>query len=396
MLKNKELPFIIEHIFDNLLIIGDPHIYNARPGRRRDESFLNTILDKLNQAKDIANSRNCFSIITGDFFHTKTIEVKSEFLNKIIQILKGFNHKPLVLSGNHEKAEWVITDKDALSIFKNTDLIDILDGNELIGKIKIKDKIVAIGGTCYGEKIPYDLTEFIGMEGGKTFRDEEETVIFNEAKANQKNKDIVLIDRSPKEDSNVELHNNIKNILGVDKVVWVTHHDLSFNEVYPFSRPLHPIDGVDIMFNGHMHGYKKPVLKGLTQCYNLGNIVRLKIDEKDNIPSVWVYDINSNEKEYDINGMEVEKIERVVLKYKPFEEVFSLEGRNINESHKDIEIKTSNFVSLMLSDNVNEKTDEAVFIKEELDNMSSDFSKPAYDYVINLLSECVEEEIKKK
>lgn len=402
VLKDKSLPLLSDHIFSHILNIGDPHLYNARPGRRRDEDFLETVLNKLTQIKNIANEKNCFSLITGDFFHTKTIDIKSEFINKIIKVLKEFNHKPLVLSGNHEKAEWKITDKDALSILKNTDLIDVLDGNGLVGKIIVEQdgvkQIIGIGGTCFGETIPYDLTSFIGMEENSSFRDDEEIEIYKEALEKQKGQKIILIDKSPKEKSNVELHNRIKSLLGVDKIIWITHHDLAFNEVFPFSRPLHPIDGVDIMINGHMHSYKKPVKKDLTQCYNPGNIVRLKIDEIDNIPSVWIYSPFDNEKEYDINGLEIEKLHRIVLKYKPYEEVFSLEGKNIIESKKDLNIDTGNFVKLLLSDQHQEKTDEAVFIKEKLDEIkgSEEISDPAYNYILSLISEVVETQIKNK
>lgn len=396
---NEEVRFITDHIFNNVLIIGDPHIYNARPGRRRDESFLDTILDKMNQAKEIANKNNAYVLITGDFFHTKTIEIKSEFLNKIIKVMKGFKFKPLVLSGNHEKSEWAITDKDALSILKNTDLVDVIDGNELFGKIKVeKDGIIneiAIGGTCFGETIPYDLTEFLEMEGGKSFRDEEEIQIYKEEEKKQKGNKIILISKSAKEFSDVDLHKKIKQRIKADKVIWMTHHDLVFGENYPYSRPLHPIDGVDIVINGHMHNYKKPVKKDLTQFYNPGNIVRLKIDEIDNIPSVWLYNPINNEYEEDVVGNKVEKIQQIILKYKNSEEVFNLEGKNIVASQKDIIIDSSNFINLMLNETIQDKTDEAVFIKEVLDSEKDNLSTPTYNYILNLLSEVVEMNIKK-
>lgn len=399
ILKNQELSLISDHIFENILIIGDPHIYNARPGRRRDDNFLTTILDKMNQAKDIANNNNAYVLITGDFFHTKTIEIKSEFLNKIIKIMKGFKFKPLVLSGNHEKSEWAITDKDALSILKNTDLVDVIDGNELFGKIRIKKgniiKEIALGGTCFGESIPYDLTDFLEMEGGKTFREDEEVKIYKEEEEKQKGNKIILINRTPKSNSNVELHEKIKERLQVDKVIWMTHHDLVFGENYPYARPLHPIDGVDLVINGHMHNYKKPVKKDLTQFYNPGNIVRLKIDEIDNIPSVWLYNPIDNEYEEDIIGNKVEKLNQVVLKYKHAEEVFNFEGKNITSSQKDMVIDSSNFIKLMLNESIQDKTDEAVFIKEVLDNEKENLSTPAYNYILNLLSEVVEMNIKK-
>lgn len=396
--RGMELPYITEEEFNNILIIGDPHIYNARPGRRRDDNFLDTILDKLSQAKDISNKNNAYTIITGDFFHTKTIEIKSEFLNKIIRVLKGFNFKPLVLSGNHEKSEWAISDKDALSILKNTDLVDVIDSNELFGKIKlVKDgetSIVAIGGTCFGESIPYDLTDFIEMDEGQSFRDEEEKQIYFEESEKQKGNKIIMINRTPKSYSDHIIHDKIKKSLNVDKVLWMTHHDLVFGENYPYARPLHPIDGVDIVINGHMHNYKQPVKKDLTQYYNLGNIVRLKIDEIDNIPSVWLYNPLEKKYESDITGQEVEKINQVILNYRKSEEVFNLEGTNIISSKKDIEVDSSKFVSLMLNEQIRDKTDEAVFIKETLDNEIDNISKPVYDYILMLLSEVIESNLK--
>lgn len=96
MLKHKikvtpEIGYIFEHIFNYIQVIGDPHVYDARPGRRRDVNFLDTVLDKLSQAAEIANDNNAYTVITGDFFHSKTIDIKSEFINKIIKVLKNSN-----------------------------------------------------------------------------------------------------------------------------------------------------------------------------------------------------------------------------------------------------------------------------------------------------------------
>ena len=49
----------------------------------------------------------------------------------------------------------------------------------------------------------------------------------------------------------------------------------------------------------------------------------------------------------------------------------------------------------MLNETIQDKTDEAVFIKEVLDNEKDNLSTPAYNYILNLLSEVVEMNIKK-
>ena len=84
----------------------------------------------------------------------------------------------------------------------------------------------------------------------------------------------------------------------------------------------------------------------------------------------------------------------MILKYKHSEEVFNLEGKNIKSSQKDIIIDSSNFINLMLNETIQDKTDEAVFIKEVLDNEKDNLSTPAYNYILNLLSEVVEMHIK--
>ena len=52
-----------------VLYIGDPHVWSKKPGRRRDEDFLATILGKLGQAAEIANKNHLWPICPGDLLH---------------------------------------------------------------------------------------------------------------------------------------------------------------------------------------------------------------------------------------------------------------------------------------------------------------------------------------
>lgn len=387
-----------------LLFIGDPHIFNGNIGLRRDISFFKTSLDKLEQAVKIANDNNLYTVILGDFFHKEENRSENVYINNVITVLKKFNRTPVTIIGNHEKTEWILTSKDALSVLNNADKIDIMYQNGFFGIIEIINdegeiKRVALGGTPYGQPIPYDLCDFIGMEGGKTFREDEEIKLFLEAvEKNNGKKDTALVTEAPKTDSNETLHEKIKQTLMCDDVVWITHHDLAFEGHYPTSRPLHPIDGVDMMINGHIHDTKKPVKVGLTTCYNPGNITRLSIDMDKHIPSVWSWTPFDNEGMSSSQGVKVPKLQQHILKFAPPEEVFNYEGRHTRVSYKlnDEETKSS-FVRLLLNDQMSKKTHEAVAVKESIQTIKENdkeglFNQEVLAIIDNLFNTVIKEE----
>lgn len=406
-LKKNSLPLnVINHgsPVKGLLFIGDPHIFNGNPGLRKDVSFFKTSLDKLEQAVKIANEKDLYTVILGDFFHKDNDRTENLYINKIISTLKKFKRTPVTIIGNHEKTEWLLTEKDALSVLNNADKIDIMYQNGFFGVIEVVDqngviKRVALGGTPYGQPIPYDLCDFIDMPGGNTFREEEELKIYLEAvEKNNGKRDTALVTESPKTDANETLHEKIKQELNCDEVIWITHHDLAFEGHYPFSRPLHPIDGVDMMINGHIHDTKKPVRVGLTSCYNPGNITRLSIDMDKHIPSVWSWSPFDEESMASAQGVKVPKLHQHVLKFAPPEEIFNYEGRHTKVSYKlNDENARSSFVRLLLEDQFNKKTHESIAIKESIQSIKENdkenlFNNETLAIIDNLFNVVINEE----
>ncbi len=229
---------------NGLLFVGDPHVWSKRPGRRLDESFLETVLRKLTFIAEQSNTLNLWTFFTGDFFHDDE-DYDVEMLIKIIKVLKMFKRKPVTIVGNHEKNETVLKEKDVLSILKVTGLMDVIEKNSFWGKLEITDieskeiKTIAIGGTPYGQVIPYDLSDFVGVDG-RSFRPEIDEIAAEKSKLSAKNsmgKRIapLLLESNANEDivPNKEVHEQILKKIKCDEVIWLTHHDLAFEGTYP-------------------------------------------------------------------------------------------------------------------------------------------------------------------
>lgn len=392
-----------------LLFIGDPHLWSKRPGRRRDVSYLDTILEKLTKIANISNNNHLLPVFLGDLFHEDD-DSEPEMLVKIIKVLQLFNRKPVTIVGNHEKDEWVLKEKNALALLKVTGLIDVIEKNSFWGKIALTDPEtgivhnVAIGGTPYGQTIPYDLTSFICEEGGTSIRedlDKENTVLAKEkVKSLAGRSGVNLLSESNVNEHilpNNELNNYIHEKLDCKSVIWLTHHDLAFENTYPNSIPLHNIDGVDMMINGHIHGTKKPVKVGNTACYNPGNISRLSIDMSEHLPSVWMWNPFLNKIMPSAKGVSVPHLEQIVLPHVSGEEIFNFEGRHTQKSLIEVlpeEIEHSVFVELLNTENnSNNKTDDGIYLKESMDQIfnEKETSEPVKLILENLFHRALKE-----
>lgn len=401
--KNKDI------ITEGLLFVGDPHVWSKRPGRRLDESFLDTVLKKLTFIAEKSNELNLWVFFTGDFFHDDE-DYEVEMLIKVIKILKMFKRKPVTIVGNHEKNEWVLKEKDVLSVLKVTGLMDVIETNSFWGKLDITNpetgdvKKIAIGGTPYGQKIPYDLSDFVGVEG-RSFRPEIDAIAAEKSKLSVKSNmgrgvAPVLLESHTNEEikPNIDVHKNILNKLGCDDVVWLTHHDLAFEGTYPNSFPLHNIDGVSMLVNGHIHGTKKPVLVGNTVCYNPGNITRLSVDMVNHLPAVWSYNPFDTEGMPSSRGIKVPKLEKIIIPHIKGQEIFNFTGKHTKASLLDKEEfneeqTDSVFVELLRNDINTERTDDAIFVKESLDKIyaEKEIKSPVKIVVNNLLVKVLQE-----
>lgn len=294
------------------LFIGDPHLWSKSPGKRLDSSFMYTVLKKLEQAKQIAMERKLYPVILGDLFHEDS-DHDPLMIVELMKILKEFPHPPTTIVGNHEKKQTVLTDDVAISIIKTANLLYTIEKNQIFAKFSFNGNDYYLGGTPYGQKIISDVSQVVSKKDAE----------------------------------------KIKNI------IWITHHDLAFNDTYPGAQPVQEIKGCFMAINGHIHQTKKPIKKGDTTWYNPGNITRLSTDCDEHIPSVWEW------------KPELKELNQIPLVFE--KNIFNKVGQQIEATVKTPKMNstysTSEFVA-MLAQHTNNKeqnrTSDGAYIKDNI------------------------------
>lgn len=307
--------------YNGLLFVGDPHLWSLSPGTRIDVdmSFAEVVLDKINQAIDIALEHNLFLVFLGDLFDDDE-EKDNLILVKLMKLLKRLPEPPVTILGNHEKKEIKLTDDVALSVIKEAGLIDVIEKTEVYAKFEFKNKqVVYLGGTPYGMPIPVDIKPYL------------------KKKDNEENSD----------------------------VIWITHHDLAFGEDYPGAQQLREVQNCFMLVNGHNHVTKNPMQIGMTKCFNPGNITRMTTADVNHIPRVWQWlpELKNELISYD-------------LKYN--KNVFNLIHKNIQANKRYKELKEadaytmSKFVDMLNAQKQDEhdKTDDGSYLKENINSFS--------------------------
>jgi hypothetical protein len=301
---------------NGLMFIGDPHLDDAKPGRRLDESFTETILGKLEFLIERCNERGLVPVILGDLFEPENkVRVSNKLLNRTIRILTGSKLKAIINVGNHDKKNDILTDEDSLMTLKNSGVLHVIDEAGPVAVFQIGAKRYGMGASPYGQAIPTDVTG--------AFPD-------------------------------------------TDSVIWLTHHDIAFESPYPGSQPVHAIRGCNVVVNGHMHLYKKPLRIGTTTWFNPGNITRQYIDAIEHIPAVYIMS-------------DQPKLEKLVLPHA--QGIFNLTGKLIDpvspgEAPKDGKPSSggygdidTDFVALLAAEDSLEmkRSDDGSILKEEID-----------------------------
>ena len=299
---------------DGLLFIGDPHVWSSKKtGRRLDSDFCLTVCNKLEQAIDIANENNLMPIILGDLLEDENDD-DPFMLIRLIRIFKKSKRKPLTLIGNHEKKQNFLTDDTALALLREADVLLTLERSGLSFRINCANVSVGIGGSPYGQPIPSDITL-------------------------------------------------ARTESGVSVVFWLTHHDLGFLGCYPGADELPEIQGVDYLVNGHMHKPAPPVQMGQTLCFNPGNITRMSVDCRNQIPCVYSWTPQSPQ------------FKPIALQYQ--NNIFDLTGLLLNASDPTpdpeqtqaaLDLFESGFARLLRQQQIDDRyqSDDATFLKEDL------------------------------
>lgn len=326
------------HEFNNyngLLFVGDPHLWSLKPDRRLDDNFALTVLNKIEQAVDIANEKNLYLIFLGDLFH-KNNECNIDILTKLSRILRKLKNPPATVEGNHEKSQTKLSDDVALSLLRENQTIFTMETNGLWGKFHFNDGFSCyVGATPYGEKIPKE----------------------------------------------VELPKNEKNDT---PIIWLTHHNLDFGESYPGVIKVEEIKNVSMLVNGHIHKTKKPIKVGKMIAHNPGNITRLSKDCADHIPAVWEWNSSLN---WDLEPISITH-KKVVFDLSDSQIVVETLPSLVSEEITPQQ--TIQFVEKMaeFSQSVDpNKTDDGTVIKENMKalvkvmNLNQDFLNDMYDLV---------------
>lgn len=320
-----------------LLFIGDPHLWSFKPGRRRDASFRDTVLNKIAQAVKISNENNLWPVFLGDLFHAPD-DNDLPTIVRLMRILGEFDRKPVTLDGNHDKDELTLTDRNQLTVLREADKIDVIETNGPWATLVLENpdgKVarVQVGGTSYGRPIP------------KTYE---------EAFSGDRPDD-------------------------VETVLWLTHEDLAFDGLYPGCLPLEHIPGIDMVVNGHMHATKLPVQKDGTVFYNPGNITRMSIDLAEHVPSVWEWTPFNKETMASSTGTRVPKLIQHVLTHAPAAECFDFEGRhsrNVAVPTQAAEENGSRFVEIMKQEHLAGRTDDGEYTRRSLEEVLEEFEAP--------------------
>ena len=322
-----------------ILWIGDPHVWSFKPGRRRDASFRDTVLNKIAQAVRISNERDLWPVFLGDLFHVPDDNDISTLI-RLIRVLNAFERKPVTIDGNHDKDELTLSEKNPLQLLVESDQIELISSSAPWARLNLqapdgREHLVVVGGTPYGRPIPQSFAEAFGAERSSD----------------------------------------------IGTALWVTHEDLAFEGAYPGALPLEPIPGVDIVVNGHMHATKLPVDRDGTVYYNPGNITRMSIDLAEHVPAVWEWSPFVTDSMASASGTRVPLFQRHALEHAPAGEAFDFEGRHARSAVLPAgpvaeEEKQSVFVQIIKEEPADERTDDGTHARESLEAVLVDLEVP--------------------
>jgi hypothetical protein len=318
---------------DGLLFIGDPHLSSKKPGRRKDRNFSLTVLKKIEYVINLCNERKFVPCFLGDMFD-EAVEKDEALKTKLIRILRQSWTTPISNVGNHDKINDTLTDSDTLAIIAESGVLKVCTKAGALETFKIGDKIVGVGATPYGQSFPTDARPFFGP---------------------------------------------------VDQIIWLTHHDVAFENPYPGSVAPQAIIGCRLVVNGHMHLRKNVVKANTTVWFNPGNITRQHVDAIDHEPAVFALTAKGGLEKFAIPH---EKI------------IFDLTGKLIDaispgeapssETNKDFDSAFVNLLNANSSMEMAKSDDGSILLEDIKDKFAREkTSEDVQGIVLNLLNRAV-------
>lgn len=204
--------------FSGLLFIGDPHVAAYPPGHRTDD-YRGAVLGKLSYCLQKACEERLLPVILGDLFHVP----RDNPNGLLVELMELFRPTlPWVLVGNHDKYEARLTRDVSLAVLDAAHVLKLLDQAGPVAELHLGRTRVLLGASPDWTPIP----------------------------------------------SAVESH-------GFDRVIWITHHNVSFPDYEAGRIALREIPGVDLLVNGHIHTPKPPQRRGQTLWVNPGSLTRI-------------------------------------------------------------------------------------------------------------------------
>lgn len=301
-------------VANGFLFIGDVHLTSRKPDRRHDD-YAQNILKKVEFVIAIANRERYVPVFLGDIFHYAN-ESSKALETALTRVLKKSWISPFSNVGNHDISHKILCDDDSLALLGESGVITLAKMAGPAGYFSLQGYPVGLYFVPYGQIIP------------KSVKGE-----FAE---------------------------------GVP-VVMVTHHDIAFEGAYPGAHLPHPVEGCELVVNGHIHLYKGFVEKGETQWFNPGSLARTAIDAITHEPTVWSYSLDQ-EKNVIIYPWEVDHKK----------DVFDITGKRVQaltedpletEDKKGTRALTESRFSKLISEVMEAEpttTDEGVNLREEI------------------------------
>ena len=220
-----------------LLFIGDLHLSSSPPGRRR-QGYMGQGLAKLRHLIDLANEMRFAPIMLGDVFDRER-DPSEALKTRLLRELHRSWTTVLTNVGNHDKQGAVLSESDSLAVVSETGHpLRAFASSGPGAEFLIEGRRVGVGFTPHDQPVPEDVRGAFP---------------------------------------------------GADAVFWITHHDIGFEGAYPGALEPHPIEGCNVVVNGHMHLRKQPVTAGGTMWCNFGSIGRTAIDAVNHEPSGWSF-----------------------------------------------------------------------------------------------------------
>jgi len=275
-----------------ILFFTDTHLQEIPISSRKD-NYLQSIIKKIEEIKDIANEENVdYVLFGGDFFSRPS--PSDEVIISLIKVLKKFNSRPIIsILGNHdiEGRNPETYNRKAVKILEEAHLVKILKDGESYPQF---DTEIEIQGINYKNGVDSD-PELLRVE--------------------KKRKGLILIQM---------VHSYVLPF----KVPFQT---LSLEEVSN-------ITDADIILIGHYHdGFGERKVNGKI-FISPGSIARDSINQFDRVPQVVLLKIDGSKIEIELKKLknvlkkeEIESKEAQEIKDFIFNDFFqSLKGKNID------------------------------------------------------------------